>query len=238
MSRTSRAPTVRAIVLASLPAIVAIAVFGVLYGAAARPLLGAELTVVSSVIVFSGALQFATVGLLASGAAAAALLATAVILNLRHVVLGAVLRPGLGDSRPRRAVQAWFLVDETFGFAVAAGSDPGLSPDERTAVTERTLVVTGILCYSSWIVGTVLGVIGAGLAGLEGVAEAVFPILFIGLAALAARSRGTVARALAAVAITAIIAVTLPDIRALAPVVAGVLVALPGEARGSTKEAP
>ncbi len=209
-----------------------------LYGAAAKPLLGAELTLVASVIVFSGALQFATVGLLASGGAAAALLATAIILNLRHVVLGAVLRPRLGSSRLRRAAEAWFLVDETFGFAVAAGSDPGLSPDERAAVTERTLVVTGICCYSAWIVGTVLGVIGAGLSGLEGVAEAVFPILFIGLAALAARSRGTVARAIAAVAITAVIAVTFPDIRALAPVVAGVVVALPGEGRASTEAAP
>src|SRR5688572_13123796 len=112
----ARGPSVRSIVATCLPAALAIAVFGALYGAAARPLIGPEMTVAASIVVFSGALQFAIVGLLAAGAMAPALILTAVILNLRHVVLGAVLRPMLSRSRVRRALQSWFLVDETFGF--------------------------------------------------------------------------------------------------------------------------
>ena len=48
----------------SLPAAAAVAVFGSLYGAAARGFLGVPLTLVSSLIVYSGALQFAIVALL------------------------------------------------------------------------------------------------------------------------------------------------------------------------------
>ncbi len=230
--------THRAIILRALPAAIAIGVFGALYGAAARPLIGPELTIGASLVIFSGALQFAIVGLLTAGAGAAALLLTAVTLNLRHVVLGAVLRPRMGDSRLRRATHAWFLLDETFGFAATAAPDPRLSADDRAAITERTLLVSGVLCYLSWVAGTVLGVLGAGLPGLEGFAAAVFPVLFIGLAALTTRSRSIAVRAVAAAAVTAVIAVALPDARGLAPVVAGVLVALPRGGRPAATTSP
>jgi predicted branched-subunit amino acid permease len=210
------------------PAAVAIAVFGVLFGAAATALVGPWLTLATSLLVFSGATQFAALGLVAAGAAAPAVLATAAILNVRHLVMGAVLRPLLGHSRLRRGLLAWFMLDETFGFTiVAAGQlEPGPA---REAVAERTLLVSGILCYVAWIVGTLLGIVGAGVQGVEGVAEALFPVLFVGLAALTARTWSLAARAVAAAALTAVICFVLPDWRALAPAIAGLLVALPGD---------
>jgi predicted branched-subunit amino acid permease len=57
------------VVVLSLPAAAAVAVFGSLYGAAARGYLGVPLTLVSSVIIYSGALQFALVALLGAGRA-------------------------------------------------------------------------------------------------------------------------------------------------------------------------
>jgi predicted branched-subunit amino acid permease len=219
-------PDVRFSVVTGLPAAIAIGVFGALYGAAALPLLGAVPTVVMSLVVFSGALQFASVALLAAGAAAPALLITAIVLNLRHVVMGAVVRPWLSHSVLKRAVLAFFLLDETFGFTVAA-VDKVPAGDLRRRVAERTLISTGILCYAAWIGGTVLGVLGAQIPGVEGFAAAVFPVLFIALAGLAAGSRSIRMRALAAAAITAAICIALPDVRALAPVVAGFIVAFP-----------
>jgi predicted branched-subunit amino acid permease len=218
---------IRGILMTSLPAAGAIAVFGTLYGAAAQRLLGTPLTIASSIFVFSGALQFALVGLLAAGAGAPALLLTAGTLNLRHIVMGAVLRPRIGGSRLRRAGLAFTLVDETFGFAVAA-------PEEAGA--ERTLFVSGMFCYLAWQAGTVLGVLGAGLSGVERLADAVFPVLFIGLAALAARTGTLVLRALGAAALTAAVAFILPDFRSVAPVIAGALVALPGSSDDSKDE--
>ena len=77
--------------------------------------------------------------------------------------------------------------------------------------------------------GTALGILGAGVEGLERVSAALFPVLFIALAALTARTLSLAARALVAAAITAVIAFTLPDLSALAPVVSGLVVAIPND---------
>ncbi len=185
------------------------------------------LTIASSLFVFSGALQFALVALLSAGAAAPALLLTAGTLNLRHLVLGAVLRPRIGGSRLRRAALAFFLLDETFGFAIAAGDSAERTGRAAGAATERTLLVSGVICYLAWQMGTLIGLLGAEFPGVEGMAGAIFPVLFIGLASLACSTRSHAVRALGAAALTAGVAVALPDLRALAPVVAGVVVALP-----------
>jgi len=210
----------------TLPAAAAIAVFGTLYGAGARGVMGVPLTLASSLLVFSGALQFALVALLGAGAATLPLLLTACVLNLRHLVLGAALRPRFESGSLRRALLAFFLVDETFGFAIAAGN----AAEGRAvgAVTERTLLFSGVTCYVAWLVGTLIGALGGGLAVVESVAGAIFPVLFIGLASLAVTRRSHVVRALAAAVLTAAVALLLPDLRMLAPVVAGVVVALPG----------
>jgi predicted branched-subunit amino acid permease len=220
--------SLRSIVATILPAVAAIAVFGALYGAGARPILGAPLTIASSLLIFSGSLQFALVALLTAGAAAPALLLTAATLNLRHLVLGAVLRPRLGGSRRRRAALAFFLLDETFGFAVAAGDAAERAGQPAGRAAERMLLVSGIACHLAWQTGTVIGILGAGNPAIAGVAGAIFPVLFIGLAALACRTRSHAVRALGAAALTAGLAFALPDLRALAPVVASVAVALPG----------
>jgi len=217
------------VVLQSLPAAAAVAVFGSLYGAAARVYLGVPLTLASSVLVYSGALQFALVALLGAGATLLPLLLTTVVLNLRHLVLGAALRSRFESGPLRRAMLAFFLVDETFGFAIAAGNS--VEPRLVGATTERTLLVAGLTLWIAWLVGTVVGVLGGGLAAVERVAGAIFPVLFIGLASLAVTRPSHVARAVAAAVLTAAVSVLLPDLRMLAPVIAGVLVALPGRER-------
>lgn len=202
---------------AALPLGVAIAVFGAIYGAAAGPVLGVAGTLASSVLIFSGALQFATLGLAASEAGAPAILLTALALNLRHLVLGALLRPRLRVSTACRAGLAWFLVDETFGLAYASGKQ-----------VARTLLVVGILCYLSWLAGTAVGLLGTTLAPLEGVAGAIFPVLFIGLAAVTSRQLGVAVRAAIAAVLVVVVALTVPELRTVAPLAAALLVALPG----------
>jgi 4-azaleucine resistance transporter AzlC len=226
-----KATSTRSILATCLPAAAAILVFGTLYGAAARAIMGVPLTLASSLLIFSGALQFALLALLSAGATTLPLVLIAVVLNLRHLVLGAVLRPRLEASRWRRAALAFFLVDETFGFAVAAGHAAERAGVPAGAAIERTFLNTGVVCDLAWLVGTLIGVLGVGLAGVERVAGAIFPVLFIGLASLAVTCRSHAVRALAAALLTAGIAVAAPDLRGLAPVVAAVLVALPGGER-------
>lgn len=201
-------------VVAALPVGLAIGVFGVVYGAAARPVLGAGLAVASSVLVFSGAAQFTMVALLAAGAAPAGVLAGVTTLAVRHLPLGAVLQPRLRTGRARRAVLAWFLIDETTGLALT-----------RPEPVERTLAVAGTVAYGAWILGTVGGVAGASLAAVEPLAHALFPVLFVGLAALTATDRSDAARALLSGAAALVLSSAWPEAGALGAVAVAVVVA-------------
>jgi predicted branched-subunit amino acid permease len=208
----------RSIVAATVPVALAIAVFGMVFGAAASAEWGPELTVAMSVLVFSGTTQFATLGLAASGAGSLAIIVTVLALNARHLVLGATLRPRIAGGVVRRALLSWFLIDESFGLAMTSrGRAAGV------------LLLAGATCYVAWLAGTTLGVVGARLVALEGLATAVFPVLFIGLAAITAAGFHSVGRALAAglgVAVLAV-AITDPTVHAFLPIVAALIVALP-----------
>jgi predicted branched-subunit amino acid permease len=162
-----------ALTAAALSVAAAIGVVGVVYGAVADPVLGPALTVASSVATFSGAAQFTMAGV--------------VPLALRHVPLAAVLQPRLAPGRTRRVLLSWFLTDETTGLALS-----------RPGPAERTVALTGALAYGAWVLGTVAGVTGASAGELAPVADAVFPVLFVGLAAVTARARDDAARAVVA----------------------------------------
>lgn len=162
LASTPAPPT--GIVVASLPVAAAIGVFGLVYGAAARPVIGPELAVISSLIVFSGAAQFTMVALLAAGATPAGVLGGVATLALRHLPLGAVLQPKLSADRRRRALLSWFLIDETTGLALT-----------RDEPLERTLATSGALAYVAWVLGTIGGVAGASVASVEPLADALSP---------------------------------------------------------------
>jgi len=203
-----------ALVSASLPVAAAIGAFGVVYGAAAAPVMGATMTVASSLIVFSGAAQFTMVGLLAAGATPAGVLGAVAMLALRHLPLGAVLRPELTAGRARRGALSWFLLDETTGLA--------LTLDQPV---ERTLVVSGSFAYAAWVLGTVAGVAGGIVAEIEPLAAALFPVLFIGLAALTATTRSDGARALLAGAGSLVLLLAWPAAGALGAMGVAIVVA-------------
>lgn len=202
--------------VAALPVALAIAVFGTIYGATAAPLVGAGPAVLASLIIFSGSLQFALASLLVTAAPLSAILITAVTLNLRHLLLGAALRPRLPGSPLRRAALAWFMIDESAGLALATRADASL-----------ILLVTGVLAYVSWTLGTWVGTLGAALTELRGISEAVFPVLFVGLAAISANRGHLLVRAGAAAAIALALALLWPPWRGVAPAIAALLVALP-----------
>lgn len=202
-------------ILPAVPLALAIAIFGTIYGAVARPLLGIAPAVLSSALIFSGAVQFAVLGLLLGGAPPLALLLTALTLNLRNVVLGAVLRSRITASPLKRAGLSWFLIDETVGLAV-----------QRKRNSARILLIAGVLCYLAWTTGTLVGIFGAAVGGLRGMAEALFPVLFVGLATISARDRGTGIRAIIAALVAVVLVKLWPAARGLVPVIAALIVAI------------
>lgn len=184
---STTAPAQASVISAAVPVAAAIGVFGVVYGAAAGPVLGTPLTVAGSLIVFSGVAQFTMVALVAAGATPVAILGAVATLALRHLPLGAVLQPVLTAGRARRALISPFLLDETTGLALTSN-----------ARAERTLVASGGLAYATWVAGTIVGVAGGTFASVEPLAAALFPVLFVGLAALTAQTRSDAARAVLA----------------------------------------
>ena len=69
--------------------------------------------------------------------------------------------------------------------------------------------------------------LGARAVALEEVARAIFPVLFIGLAALTARGREGLLRALAAAGLVVLSALFVPALFDYAPIIAAIIVALP-----------
>lgn len=103
-----------------------------------------------SLIVYSGASQFAIVGLVAAGVPWLVTAATALILGLRHVIYGPSLAPYLRGLTPRRSALAAFgLTDEVF--AVASSSLPG-----RPAGLGWMLGLE-LGAYASWALGSLAG---------------------------------------------------------------------------------
>jgi predicted branched-subunit amino acid permease len=208
------------LILAAAAPAAAIFVFGVIYGSLARPLIGGGPTMLSSLFIFSGSVQFALAGLLSSGAGVAALVGGALTLNLRNLALGAVMRPRVQRRPIERAGLAWFLTDEAVGLSIASGGDAA-----------RVLLLSGLAFYLSWQAGTAVGMLGASLEGVRSAAEAVFPVLFIGLAALSSPSWSTAVRALIAAGATAAALLLWPGSRGVVAVIAAISVTLPGGRR-------
>lgn len=213
----SHPPSDPASVATVAPIAGAIAVFGILYGAAAQPLLGTWPTLASSVVIFSGTVQFSMVGLLAAGSEPLAVLWAVFVVNIRNFALGGAVRPYLQGGGLERMLVSWFLIDETVGLALAAPAN-----------ADRTLLRSGFAAYIGWVFGTAIGVGGGATIGLEGLASAVFPVLFIGLASLIARSASGLVRAAVGAALTLVLLLSWPALGGLAPVIGGVVAAIPG----------
>jgi len=209
-----------------LPIFVAVGTLGVAFGILALEAgFSGWIAIVASIVVVSGAAQFALVGL--AGAGIIPILVATTGLALRHVPMSARLSELIGE-RPRstRLAMAYVLVDETFGLTIAA-SDRG----ETDLVAYKA--AADLLLYSAWVLGTVLGVVvGGRVVPSAWGAEVFFAVLFLGLAAPLLRRRWDLAVAVIAVIAMFVAAEFLPSawqITAAAAAAAGIGAVLPGE---------
>lgn len=155
----------------------AVVLFGVAFGAlAVEAGLPRWLAVLASLIVVSGAAQFALVGLLAGGAGPVLVATTG--LALRHVPMSARLAALVGP-RPllQRAALAWVLVDETFGLTITAAGRGVAEPARYKAGADLAL-------YTTWVASTAVGALAGGRVDPETWGATVFfPLMFLALAA-------------------------------------------------------
>ena len=154
----------------------AVGLYGAAFGAAADAAgLNAWQAMTMSLLMFTGASQFALVGVLGAGGSALAAVGSALLLGTRNTVYGVRLVPLL---RPRgilpRVGTAHLVIDETTALAVAA-------PDRTLA--RLAYFVGGASIFITWNLTTVIGALGA--AALSGAAlaalDAVVPAAFLAL---------------------------------------------------------
>ena len=100
----------------TLPMLLGALPFGIIFGTLAIASgLSMPATLLMSALVFAGSAQFIAVSLVASGAGLAVLLATTLIVNLRHMLYSASLLPYVRQLSPRWKVPlAFWLTDETY----------------------------------------------------------------------------------------------------------------------------
>lgn len=155
--------------------VVAVGVIGVTFGVLADAA-GFSLPriVFLSGIVFTGASQFAAVGVVDSGGSGASAVGSALLIATRNALYGPVVARLLPDRVVGRLVGAHFVIDETTAMASA-------QPTERQAAA--AFWFTGVALWTMWVTGTVLGVLlGSALGDPEtwGL-DAAFPASFVAL---------------------------------------------------------
>lgn len=187
------------------PVFLAVGVFGIAFGVlAVQAGLAPWLAVLSSVVIVSGAAQFALVGLLAAGSGPVLVATTG--LALRHLPMSAKLADLIGDRSLRTRVGlAWVLTDETFGLTLRA-SQTGV-PD---LVAYKS--ATDVMLYSAWVSGTALGAfVGRAIDPAALGIDVLFALLFLGLAAPLIRTRRDWLVAGLAVASAVVATLVLPE---------------------------
>jgi 4-azaleucine resistance transporter AzlC len=202
---------------------IAVGVYGVSFGVlAVAGGLSVAQACVMSMLVFTGASQFAAVGVLAGGGGAVAAMGPAVVLALRNAAYGLSLAPILHGRLRRRALAAQLVIDETTAMARA---------EDEPAAARRAFLATGLSVWLCWNAGTAVGALLGGVLGDPQALglDAMFPAAFLALLAPQLRRPGApvaaVAGALIAVALVPATRAGVPVIAALAAVVPGVLLA-------------
>ena len=162
----------------------AVGVFGLSFGVLATT---AGLTVgqacVMSLLVFTGASQFAAVGVIESGGSMGSALGSALLLAARNAAYGVAMAPTMA-RRPlgRRLIAAQLVIDESTAMATA---QPG------RAAREHAFWATGVAIFVCWNLATLLGAVaGDAIGDPEALGlDAAFPAGYVALAVPHLRSR-------------------------------------------------
>jgi len=192
--------------------------FGVLASSAGLSVLQA---CAMSLLVFTGASQFAVVGVLAGGGTLLAGVGAAVLLAARNTLYGPIVAPSLDGPWWKRAALAHLVIDESTGVAAA-------QPDRATA--RKGFLVTGIGVLVCWNVGTAIGALAGDVVGDPNRfgLDAAFPA--VSLALLAPHLRHVRGRTAAFVA-AALSLTVVPVVPVGVPVLLAVLAIVPAALR-------
>jgi predicted branched-subunit amino acid permease len=169
-------PTRAAVLRDAIGLGLAVGLYGVAFGAAADAAgLNVWQAMTMSLLMFTGASQFALVGVLGAGGSGAAAVGSALLLGTRNTVYGVRMAPLLQPrTLLRRITSAHWVIDETTALAIAA-------PDRTLA--KIAFLAGGATIFTLWNVTTVIGALGAAALGqtAQAALDAVVPAAFLAL---------------------------------------------------------
>ena len=211
--------TSKAAVRDSLSVALTVGAYGVAFGAAS---VAAGFSVLQSclfsLLTFTGASQFAAVGVMGAGGAALSAIGAATLLGTRNALYGIQMAPLLRTKGLRRLAGAHLTIDESTGVA--------LSQAPRGTQAMRTgFWVTGTGVFIFWNIFTLLGALGAKSLGNPASygLDAAVPAAFLGL--LWPRLENSFLRIVAVTSMVFALVVT-PLLAAGLPIMTTVLVAI------------
>ena len=191
--------------------------YGIAFGASA---IANHFTVLQacalSLLLFSGASQFAVVGVMGAGGTAISAIATSTLLGTRNALYGLRLAPILNHRGFKRALGAQITIDESTGVALSQSSN-----DEM----KKGFWYTGIGVFIFWNFFTVLGALGADAIGNPSAwgLDAAVPAAFLGLLWPRLKARETWAVAGAAIVLSLSLA---PFVPAGVPIISCALISI------------
>jgi len=143
-----------------LPFFLVIMPFGMLFGVLGTEAgLNTSEVVAFSLTVFAGAAQFAALQMMQTQAPIWAILATAMVVNLRLLMYSVALTPHLGRAPLGiRAIIAYFLVDQSFALASAEyARRPEMTVPEKTAYFFGVVLPVTAMWLAANIAGSQMG---------------------------------------------------------------------------------
>ncbi len=174
------------------PLLIGVAPFGLIFGVtAAGSAVGGGLGYASSLIIFAGAAQLATVQLLTAGSTAAVVIATALVINARHLMYSAALAPHFREFPSRwRWALPYILTDQAFAVSISR-YDSENDPDYK----RWFFFGAAVSLWTTWQLTTMAGVVlGASIPETWSLDFAI-PLVFLALLVPALRDRPTVVAA-------------------------------------------
>ena len=132
---------------------------------------------IMSVVVFAGAAQFVSVGLLAAGTGIAQIAVITLLINARHMVYGLSLLDKFGACKRFKVYLVFALTDETYGILTTVPPPDGVDRESFYAAVSA-------LDQAYWVIGSVVGSLVGGLLpfdakGIEFALTALFIVLLI-----------------------------------------------------------
>jgi 4-azaleucine resistance transporter AzlC len=223
--------TIKTAFFEALPLAIAIATYGVSYGVlATQANLGITVSVLMSLLVFSGSVQMVAVAMLTVGASLTSILFTTVLLNLRNLLYGAALAEGILSAKKWKWLLAYGVSDEPFVLGSARFKKYGPDP-------LYFAVITGTF-YVAWVFSTLTGtLISSQVDPQKWGLDLAFPITFVALLIPNLTTNPAIATALAATMIGIGLEYFIPG-NEITIIAAGVLAPLVGlYVRGRSQDA-